>query len=164
MKTENPNSKQIGGCHYQGAAQHWDWVADCYMGYHAGCATKYLVRSLKKHKLPVGDWEKALHFVQKLRSLPSSGSWFFTALRLLRLWVRFTKEHAGVGVSTKELQDSLDIPSHTTKIMHLLSIWVTRQDLDRITQLIKKELVDLWSESGTNSIDQVQYWEDELVG
>ncbi len=59
------NEIQVGGDHYKGDAyQHWDWIADCNIGYLAGCATKYIVRHKKKNGKQ--DLDKAIHFVQKL--------------------------------------------------------------------------------------------------
>ena len=151
--SSNVNDRQVGGSHYSGSAQHWDWVADSFMGYHAGCATKYLTRSLKKHADPTEDWEKALHFVEKLRSLPSSRCPFLTGMRYVRLWVRFFKEQIGYGISTKDMCEALNVPQPAVKIIHLLSIWKTRKDLDRIITMIQVELSEM----------KLNIWEDDFV-
>ena len=57
------NNKQVGGGHYQGEYQHWDFVCDVNMHYLLGCATKYLVRWREKNG--VEDLKKAIHYVEK---------------------------------------------------------------------------------------------------
>jgi len=64
------NDIQHGGSHYAkgGDYQHWDLIADSYgMGYHIGCATKYLCRW--KNKNGIEDLNKAAHFTQKAMEL-----------------------------------------------------------------------------------------------
>ena len=62
------NSKQHGGTHYRKMDyQHWDWVFDSGLGYHAGNATKYLARWRKKNG--VEDLKKALHYIEKMTEL-----------------------------------------------------------------------------------------------
>lgn len=57
------NDYQIGGKHYVGKYQHWDFVTDVQMPYLLGCATKYLARWFKKNGLQ--DLQKAQHYVTK---------------------------------------------------------------------------------------------------
>jgi hypothetical protein len=61
-----PNTKQVGGTHYQtGATQHWDIAAMLYGETHFKCtATKYVSRWRKK--AGVQDLEKAKHYLEKL--------------------------------------------------------------------------------------------------
>lgn len=63
------NDKQIGGDHYATTEglQHWDFVWDVSLGYHAGCASKYICRAYKKNGLE--DLEKALHYIDKCEEL-----------------------------------------------------------------------------------------------
>ncbi len=63
----NPNAKQVGGDHYAGTYQHWDFVINNGLDYLTGCATKYISRHRKKHG-PV-DLEKAKHYVEKIASV-----------------------------------------------------------------------------------------------
>ena len=58
-----PNKYQIGGSHYQGEYQHWDWVHDTRQPYVIGCATKYVSRWRKKNGLE--DLRKSLHYISK---------------------------------------------------------------------------------------------------
>jgi hypothetical protein len=55
---------QVGGSHYAGKYQHWDYCKDAGTGYLEGHATKYLVRWRKKGGIQ--DLEKSLSFVDKL--------------------------------------------------------------------------------------------------
>ena len=65
------NAIQIGGSHYNGDYQHWDWVSDCNIHYLMGCATKYVVRWRKKNGLQ--DLEKAKHYLMKMEELIVEG-------------------------------------------------------------------------------------------
>lgn len=61
------NNRQVGGDHYAGEYQHWDWVADMGLDYHRGNATKYVARAFKKNGKQ--DLEKALHYIDKREEL-----------------------------------------------------------------------------------------------
>lgn len=58
------NRYQVGGNHYAGRYQHWDFVQDCHLGYLEGNITKYIGRARKKNG--VEDLRKALHYTGKL--------------------------------------------------------------------------------------------------
>ena len=57
------NEYQIGGNHYQGEYQHWDFVCDTDSHYLLGCATKYIARWRKKNGIQ--DLRKASHYLTK---------------------------------------------------------------------------------------------------
>ena len=65
------NDKQIGGAHYAGAWQHWDFVHDAGLGYLAGNATKYISRYRKKNGAQ--DLAKAVHYIDKMIELAQAG-------------------------------------------------------------------------------------------
>lgn len=73
----NANAMQVGGNHYAGSYQHWDFVADLKLGYFEGQVTKYVSRWRKKNG--VQDLEKALHFLTKLTELASMEGWHGTS-------------------------------------------------------------------------------------
>jgi len=58
------NDNQVGGDHYKGEIQHWDWAVSENLGYLEGCITKYVARWRKKNGLQ--DLEKAQHYLTKL--------------------------------------------------------------------------------------------------
>ncbi len=61
----NANSRQVGGEHYKGAIQHWDYALLALENrYLEGNVTKYVARHRKKAGLQ--DLEKALHYLDKL--------------------------------------------------------------------------------------------------
>jgi hypothetical protein len=63
----NPNARQVGGTHYQGEYQHWDYATDLKMRHLEGSATKYLSRAGNKTGEPrVKDLEKVAHYLEKL--------------------------------------------------------------------------------------------------
>ena len=66
------NEHQFGGSHYKGVAyQHWDFAADCRLGYFEGQITKYISRYKKKNGLV--DVQKCGHFLDKLIELAAAG-------------------------------------------------------------------------------------------
>ena len=56
--------KQVGGDHYRGDYQHWDWCVDHRLGYLEGYATKYLPRW--RLKGGVEDLRKCRSVVEKM--------------------------------------------------------------------------------------------------
>lgn len=66
------NARQVGGSHYAGAYQHWDFVRELGLDYWQGCATKYVSRWRKKNGAE--DLKKAIHYIQKRAESPALGS------------------------------------------------------------------------------------------
>jgi hypothetical protein len=58
---------QVGGDHYKGQFQHWDWVNEVGLGYLDGTCTKYIARWRKKNGRE--DLNKAMHYLEKLLSV-----------------------------------------------------------------------------------------------
>lgn len=54
---------QVGGTHYAGAYQHWDFVLDNNINYLDGCASKYVLRWREKGGLQ--DLHKAISYLRK---------------------------------------------------------------------------------------------------
>src|SRR4051794_35947627 len=83
------NERQEGGDHYgKSTYQHWDFVHDARLSYHAGCASKYPVRWRDKGgKL---DLQKSIHFIDKCAELGVQGS--SVTNRYVRFWV-FVEEN-----------------------------------------------------------------------
>jgi hypothetical protein len=86
------NEKQVGGEHYKQGYQHWDMVADGYLDYFKGQATKYLTRYRRKNGIQ--DLEKSLHYLEKLNELsirgrqivPASAVAMAALMRFLESW------------------------------------------------------------------------------
>lgn len=57
------NEKQVGGEHYKGEIQHWDFAASQEFDYFQGQITKYVARWKKKNGIQ--DLLKAQHFLEK---------------------------------------------------------------------------------------------------
>lgn len=84
MAASNANARQVGGSHYKGADyQHWDWVHDVRLGYHAGHASKYIDR-WRRHPKGAENLEKALHYYDKAMELGIQGS--STTNRAAKFW------------------------------------------------------------------------------
>lgn len=63
------NSRQVRGKHYKKLQiQPWDFIAANDMDYFTGSAVAYLSRYRDKGD-PLGDLEKAAHYIQKLIEL-----------------------------------------------------------------------------------------------
>jgi hypothetical protein len=59
-----PNSRQVGGDHYNGTDyQHWDFANEIKMLYLPGVASKYVARW--RDKGGVEDLEKCVHYLEK---------------------------------------------------------------------------------------------------
>lgn len=61
---QSANDRQVGGTHYAGQMQHWDYVVANDLGYFEGQITKYITRWRKKNGMQ--DLQKAKHFLDKL--------------------------------------------------------------------------------------------------
>jgi len=57
------NKRQVGGDHYVGQVQHWDWAASEDLDYFQGAITKYVARWKKKNGLE--DLKKAQNYLEK---------------------------------------------------------------------------------------------------
>lgn len=60
----NANAIQVGGDHYKGVSQTWDYIIEHDLGYLEGNIVKYVTRHKKKGG--VQDLKKAMHYLQKL--------------------------------------------------------------------------------------------------
>lgn len=58
------NDRQVGGNHYKGDLQHWDFVLALNLPYLEAQVVRYVTRHKKKGGAE--DLEKAIHFLQKL--------------------------------------------------------------------------------------------------
>lgn len=61
----SPNDRQVGGNHYAGEYQHWDFVRDTKLDYLLGNATKYIARCRRKHSGMRQDLAKSSHYIEK---------------------------------------------------------------------------------------------------
>lgn len=98
--TANSKGKQVGGDHYAegGELQHWDFVTINGLGYLEGCATKYVSRWRKKHGKQ--DLQKALHYIEKLTELFTTGRIARPALDIIITPEQFATAN---GLTVKEL-------------------------------------------------------------
>jgi len=58
------NDTQVGGNHYKGGMEPWDYVAINGLGFFEGNIVKYVSRWRRKGGVP--DLEKAKHYLEKL--------------------------------------------------------------------------------------------------
>lgn len=70
---QSANDHQVGGTHYAGQFQHWDYVMAALKGrYLEGNITKYISRHQKKNGRQ--DVQKAIHYANKLMELYKIGA------------------------------------------------------------------------------------------
>lgn len=118
--TSTANDRQVGGTHYKAEAyQHWDFAIDAGLPYLEGQVTKYIDRHQRKKGRE--DFEKAAHFLEKLReahiedrvSPPSVRRATFAAPFLKR----FLDEHTHLSAEERQ-------------ICAFMTRWLSTSDLD----------------------------------
>lgn len=118
------NDRQVGGTHYAGEYQHWDFAINVSMKYMEGNATKYITRWRKKNGLQ--DLQKALHYVEKMvESYPRSRD-RITPMRM---------RHLELFLDTNKFE------KRDAMIIALICGWASKTELERAGELIK-ELID----------------------
>jgi hypothetical protein len=125
------NDGQVEGSYYQAEIQHWDFVERNGMGYLEGCATKYATRNRKKHETPEKDLQKAIHYVEKLKSMAEAG---------LRLNHRFKQPYAVFEPLDFAKANQLTVAE--TEICSRLLNWETPDDLDQVIVCLRIMLQD----------------------
>ena len=113
----NPNEMQVGGAHYAGEYQHWDWAIDNRLGYLEAAASKYVTRHKKKNGLQ--DLEKSHHYVSKAIEAANAGRYFNN------VEVPSHKRFA----NTTLFVNSAGLDYQQTSLCHLLSDWNDSADL-----------------------------------
>lgn len=66
------NDKQVGGSHYKGGIEPWDFIIANNIGFMEGSIIKYVARHTKKNGIE--DLKKAQHFLEKLIESMESGN------------------------------------------------------------------------------------------
>lgn len=122
----NENNYQVGGNHYQSTTQHWDLVEQNGLGYLEGCATKYVARARKKHKSPIEDLKKAMHYCKKLQSLHLSGHRNNRRKTLL--------------ITPEEFIDNNELNDKEARVITILTFWAEASDIEDAIELIEDML------------------------
>lgn len=144
------NNTQVGGTHYAGAVQHWDYTAANFgIGYFQGQITKYVCRWRKKNGLQ--DLMKAAHFLQKLQEVLRERDMREVGLRgfVLRLLRRVYAE-VWRGNVTAEM---LDMQSAELLICHC----VERGDINSLRRaeltiaLLMRHVADVRPQAGADA-------------
>jgi hypothetical protein len=128
------NSRQVGGNHYAGEYQHWDFVEDVPLRYLPGQATKYVSRWRKKNGRQ--DLEKAIHFLDKCieRNTPAPK------------WESTIGARAPIGESP--LERFLDSNEWITPPERQVITCITMGDYSRAKALIYEHLLPLTETAG----------------
>ena len=124
------NQTQVGGDHYAGTYQHWDFVADVLCGaYFEGQITKYLCRWRKKNG--VQDLQKVAHFLDKLIELFKQGR------------ENSMGRSANAAADARKFCFSQNLGHPETVMITNLAVWETLDDL----LLVKLQLEDFIKEN-----------------
>lgn len=131
MTTDDPNTYQHGGKHYsESAYQVWDFCALNAIPFLEGSAIKYIARSRKKHATPTEDIRKAIHFVEKIRSLYDGHYYiphgFFHVVPTQELTV----------MNARRLAEANHLDELETNAIVLLCVWQGIRDLDQLIELL----------------------------
>ena len=119
----NPNERQVAGNHYAGVYQHWDYVRRALENrYLEGCASKYVARCRKKNGIQ--DLEKAIHYLEKIKFLFTSGVYQHPSEDTLRERMR----EAYTFIESQELKWEALEAAFLVEITH----WAVTADLDRL--------------------------------
>jgi hypothetical protein len=121
----NANTRQVGGDHYRGSFQHWDWVIANNLGYLEGQITKYIARWRRKNG--VQDLEKALHYADKLYEWRRDGTIPFR----LRLPQQLAEVAAVYALTPDEME-----------IFRLVCEYRGRKDLVLLQRLIERLIAE----------------------
>lgn len=128
------NDKQVGGAHYQRQKyQHWDFAIDAGLPYLEGQVTKYIDRHAAKNGRQ--DFEKALHFLEKLRETyiedrvqPPSRPRVVHAARFLE---GFLAEHSHLSAEERQ-------------ICAFMTRWQSASDLDWCLEAGRQRLEEVY--------------------
>lgn len=115
------NSRQVDGDHYRSEYQHWDFAADCDLGYFESACTKYVTRWRSKNG--VVDLEKAIHYTKKLIALVKDG--------------RVTRRPSGTPALVHTFAKANGLDEREELIVLLMSIWKATKDLKNAIRSIE---------------------------
>lgn len=126
---QRANDRQVGGTHYAGTYQHWDWATDVGLLYLEGQVAKYVQRWRKKNGLQ--DVEKAQHFLDKVIELAPVILNYKAKLNLPVQWVETRTGHYLRSNNMSDLEAGVTL---------LMAKWRTVEELqlakDMLDQLV----------------------------
>lgn len=116
---------QVGGDHYAGEYQHWDWAIDTRLPPMEYAATKYISRWRKKNG--VEDLLKARSYVEKLRE----------TARTQPGWLAGCRDNRSATLREKYLK-STGVPEEDQFLVMLVDTVASESDVDAILDAIDK--------------------------
>lgn len=125
------NEIQIGGDHYKGDYQHWDWCVDINLGYLESAATKYISRW--REKGGVQDLNKASHYLAKALEVKLEGRYRNHSFHNANTpSIRMDAEH----YTNKFIKGLTDLTHTESNIIFRIATWRQDQELTEIIQLL----------------------------
>jgi hypothetical protein len=117
------NERQVGGFHYAGGYQHWDFVHDALHGcYLEGCITKYVTRWRKKDG--IRDLEKAEHYLDKLIEGIQSGI-------IVPYGDETSEELTKIESCVKRFINVSQLNADEAKVVELVAKWTCTAELEQ---------------------------------
>lgn len=143
-RTPPANQIQIGGNHYKTSLEHWDFVVLNNLNYLEGNGSKYLSRAEKKAGLQ--DYQKALHYIQKLREVHAAWQARMGILRhvvrdvLLRNlpWAPAWARRGGPADRLSDFLTYNNVPEVPGQVIEYLSNWKNADDLRAADELLRE--------------------------
>lgn len=140
------NTRQVGGQHYIGEYQHWDFATDVGMCHLEGAASKYLARFGNKSGTSAEmDLEKTVHYLEKLIEMHTEGRIVSIAKRRLCAPPAQLAEDIRAAVAESLAKFMANIKGYAAKprtmaALVLLTYWTDVGQLSRALTLVNEEL------------------------
>ena len=128
------NDRQVGGTHYKAEAyQHWDFAIDAGLPYLEGQVTKYIDRHQRKKGRE--DFEKAIHFLEKLREAEREERVGPPSLRRATESAPFLKRFLG---------EHTHLSAEERQICAFMTRWISTSDLDWCLAAARRRLEECY--------------------
>lgn len=123
------NSTQIGGDHYKGRIEPWDYIVWNEIGFLEGSVIKYVTRARRKNGAE--DYAKAGHFLQKLIECTNTSN--AGTRRVANTSVPITNQR----IKLDDFARSNELTPQEKDVVHLVTIWDKRKDLEAAATIIQ---------------------------
>lgn len=128
---------QVGGNHYEGDYQHWDWAIDVKLGSLETAATKYVSRWYQKNGIQ--DLEKTVSYLVKMRPTYVEGRYANTCNHVA--WNDDDPEvHRQAGYYFNKFVVSSNIKPIEADLCWQIANWKNNSDLNNIIRQLKDHI------------------------
>lgn len=127
------NDKQVGGTHYQTGYQCWDFILKHNLPGLETLVVKYVTRARRKHASPKGDYEKALHCIDKMIEAwegRTGNRW--SGVKNLRCTCSLKNLRPGVLEDCHRYCAENNLTPAERSVIEYMCVWTTTEDLKQI--------------------------------